>query len=908
MNSERQRLEAQRKGQANWRLWGPYLAERAWGTVREDYSPYGTAWESFDHDQARSRAYRWNEDGMGGICDEKQRLCLALALWNGQDPILKERAFGLTGNQGNRGEDVKEYYFYLDGTPTHSYLRYMYKYPQAEYPYRLLLEENRRRTRKDPPYTLLDTGVFRENRYWDVEVEYAKSDPQTVLMRITAHNRGPDDTTLHVLPTLWFRNTWSWGDENPKPKLVAAEKPAGAAWAVFADHPELGLYHLYGAQPARLLFTENETSTGRLWGIPNSTPFVKDGFHRRVIHADEAAVNPEAAGTKFAAWHELELPAGASAHIDLVLCAHTPAEHYKGFIFKTARDHFEDFDRVVAERQSEADEFYREILPEANPEEMTIFRQALAGLIWSKQFFHYDVARWLDGDIIEPPYSRKWGRNSGWRHLKAADVFIMPDPWEYPWFAAWDLAFHAVAMALIDVDFAKEQLELLLTHRYLHPNGQIPAYEWSFDDVNPPVHAWAALECFRAERAQRGKGDLKFLRRVFNKLLLNYGWWLNQKDPDNRGVFQGGFLGLDNISVYDRSQPLPQGFSLKQADASGWMAMFALNLTTMAIELAQENPEYEDLAIQIHGQFFAIANAIHGHTETGVALWDPADQFFKDAVDGPFGIFPLPVFSWVGLIPLFGIEIASPQPLVNMPRYTAFLKEHAGGKFDGNVVCACPHTVNVRNEHLFSLPLPTNLPAIMGRVLNSDEFLSPYGIRALSKVHAARHGLGEVPGLGETMIAYEPGESESGLFGGNSNWRGPIWFPLNYVFVLALDRLHQYLTESFEVPAPALGMDSVTFAQAADLISERLIGIFRRNEQGLRPEFDENSPFQIDPHWKDLLLFYEYFNGEDGRGLGAAHQTGWTALVANLIKRKFDRASGIRVRDSNKMVAPQKAA
>ncbi len=889
MNAEQRRLEAQRKEKENWRLWGPYLSERAWGTVREDYSPGGTAWEYFDHDQARSRAYRWNEDGMGGISDENQRLCFALSLWNSRDPILKERAFGLTGNEGNRGEDVKDYYFYLDASPTHSYLQYLYKYPMAQFPYEWLIHENRRRTRKDPPFSLLDTGAFDNGRYWDVFVVYGKDSPDTILIQITAHNRSSEAATLHLLPTLWFRNTWSWGENGQKPKLYAAEAPKGAAWAVWAEHPEMGVYHLYGANKAELLFTENETNFEQLWGVSNPTPYVKDAFHRRVIDRDEFAVNPDRVGTKFAAWHKIDVPPKSSTTIDMVLSSHSPKEHYKGWALISSKEPFKGFDKILETRKSEADEFYDDVLPNASKEDASIFRQALAGLIWCKQFFHYDVGRWLDGDTLPPPENRKWGRNSKWRHLKAADVILMPDSWEYPWFAAWDLAFHCVAMALIDLDFAKEQLELLLTHRYLHPNGQIPAYEWAFEDVNPPVHAWAALEIFRMEKAQRGKGDLEFLHKIFNKLILNYGWWLNRKDPDNRSVFEGGFLGLDNISVYDRSQPLPPGFSLKQADASGWMAMFALNLTVMAIELAQEDPAYEDIAIQIHKQFFAIANSVHGHTETGIALWDSSDNFYKDAVVCPYGVYQLGVFSWVGLVPVFGIEVVGPEKFEKMPRYAAFLESHAGGKYDGNVICACPHTVNGRGDHFFSMPLPGNLPPMMQRVLNSEEFLSPHGIRALSKLHAMQRDLGDVPGIGRTMITYEPGESESGLFGGNSNWRGPIWFPLNYVFVRALEKVHRYLTETFTVSVPSLSGKPMTFEQAADVISERLINIFRRNEQGLRPVFPKDSPFQNDPHWKDLILFHEYFHGEDGHGLGAAHQTGWTAVVANLIKRQYTK-------------------
>lgn len=884
MGTESGRIKEQWEGAVNWRLWGPYLSERAWGTVREDYSPYGEAWDYFSHDQARSRAYRWNEDGLGGISDEKQRLCLALSLWNGCDPILKERAFGLTGSQGNHGEDVKESYFYLDATPTHSYMKYLYKYPQTEYPYALVVDENRRRGRKDPPFSLMDTGAFAENRYWDIEVVYAKDGPEKVLVWITVHNRGPEAATIHLLPTLWFRNTWSWGGESEKPVMSEEAVKKGAAWCVTAEHPELGAYRLFGAQKARTLFTENETNLERLWGVPNKAPYVKDAFHRHVVNKEEQAVNPEKTGTKFAAWHMLEVPAGSSAHIDLVLTSRTDEEPFK------------DFDKTVEKRKAEADELYSAILPSAAGEDLSILRQAAAGLIWSQQFFHYDVARWLDGDEFPPPAERKWGRNHLWRHLKAADVISMPDAWEYPWFAAWDLAFHCVALSLCDMELAKRQVELLLSERYLHPSGQIPAYEWAFADVNPPVQAWAALEVFRADRRRTGKGDLAFLRRVFNKLLLNFGWWLNRKDPESRSVFEGGFLGLDNISVYDRSQPLPPGYSLKQADATGWMAMFILNLTAMALELAVEEPEYEEMAIQIHGQFFAMSNAVHGYNETGVALWDYADSFFKDVLVGPQGQFPLSVFSWVGLIPLFACEIIGPDRIENLPRYNAFLNAHAMGKYDGHFVCACPATVNPRKEHLFSLLQPANLPAVMKRVLDETEFLSPHGIRALSRIHETRSDLGTVPGLGMTMIKYEPGESESGLFGGNSNWRGPSWFPLNYLLVQSLDRFHQYLGDSFMVQAPFKSGDDITLGEAADEIARRLVGIFRRDKRGIRPAFPEDSPFQSDPHWRDLLLFHEYFHAETGQGIGAAHQTGWTALAANLIEREYARkAKGIKV-------------
>jgi len=883
MNAERKRLAKQQLGEENWRLWGPYLAERAWGTVREDYSANGTAWDYFDHDQARSRAYRWNEDGLGGISDNEQRLCLALAVWNGRDPILKERAFGLTGSQGNHGEDVKEQYFYLDGTPSHSLLHYLYKYPQAEYPYQRLVDENSNRSREEPPFTLLDSGVFNESRYWDIELTYVKADPEDIQLRITAHNRGPEAATLHLLPTLWFRNDWSWTtEETERPTISAQQLPSGAAWAVTARHPCLGEYHLYGREQAELLFTENEHNSERLWGTPNLSPFVKDAFHRRVVNNDAGAVNPASVGTKFAAWSRLEVAAGASAHLDLILTSpryHSPLLEYKPF---------KKFDTILAERSAEADTFYHDLLPQATPEDAAILRQSLAGLVWSKQFYRYDVATWLTGDVIPPPDGRNHGRNAGWRHLASADIISMPDTWEYPWFAAWDLAFHAVAMALVDVDFAKEQLELLLSDRYLHPNGQIPAYEWAFNDVNPPVHAFAALECYRIDKQQRGTGDRDFLLRVFNKLILNYGWWLNRKDEDSRGVFEGGFMGLDNISVYDRSQSLPPGYSLKQADATGWMAMFALNLTVIALELAQDDPAYEEMAIQIHSQFFAIAAAAHGYNEKGVALWDSSDQFFKDALETPQGVYHLPVYSWVGLIPLFGCEIVGAETLERVPRYRKFLESHMGGFYDGKIVCACPHTINTRGDHLFTLTQPAHLVGIVERVLDQEQFLSPFGVRSLSKQHAQNQDLGNIPGLGVIRISYEPGESLSGLFGGNSNWRGPVWMPLNYMLVSALGRFHRYLGDSFTVAAPACGSEPVSLETAAGKLSEMLIATFRRNEQGLRPTFPAESPFQHDPHWRELLQFHEYFHGETGQGLGAAHQTGWTALVANLICRQHE--------------------
>ena len=878
LDAERLRLEAQRQGRENWRRWGPYLAERAWGTVREDYSESGTAWEFLDHDRARSQAYRWNEDGIAGLCDEQQRLCFALALWNGVDPILKERMFGLTGNQGNHGEDAKEYWFYLDATPTHSHMRYLYKYPQAEYPYSRLVEENARRSRKDPPFSLLDTGVFAGDRYWDVEVRYAKNSPDEIHVRILVANRGPETATLHVLPTLWFRNTWSWCNDAKKPELADIPAPSGTAWAVRAAHATLGTYHLYGRHAAELLYTENESNAERLWGVPSASPFVKDAFHRRVVHGEVAAVNPAHTGTKCAAWHVLTVEPGQTATIGLVLSR------------KALASPFDRRETTFSRRESEATVFYEELLPHANAEDGRIFRQACAGMIWSKQFFHYDVARWLDGDCMAPPAGRKHGRNRSWRHLRAAHVISMPDKWEYPWFAAWDLAFHTAALALVDIDFAKDQIELLLKEDYLHPNGQIPAYEWAFGDVNPPVMAMAALKAFRAERVQRGRGDVHFLQRVTHKLLMNYTWWLNRKDSDGNNVFEGGFLGLDNISVYDRSQPLPPGYSLKQADATGWMAMFALNMTVMCLELTIEHGDYEDVAIQCYRQFLAIANTLSGRTSGGVSLWDDVDGFFKDLVLTPDGSHHrIDVFSWVGLIPLFACEVIDRRLLSKAPRFNAMLEQHYRGRYDGHKVSSCPFAENERGEHLLALVDTDWLPRILLRLLDEAQFLSRYGVRSVSRIHAERRDLGTLPGIGRALIEYLPGESDSGLFGGNSNWRGPIWMPTNYTLIQALEKFHRYLGSRFKVAVPCLDNRELTLGEIAKLISDRLVDLFRHDASGCIPAMPPDSPFHGDPHWRDLLLFNEYFHAESGLGLGAMHQTGWTGLVANLVERKYRR-------------------
>jgi hypothetical protein len=875
LNAERQRLENQRQQTENWRLWGPYLAERAWGTVREDYSPDGRAWEHFPHDQARSRVFRWNEDGLGGISDEKQLLCFALALWNEKDPILKERLFGLTGPEGNHGEDVKEYYFYLDATPSHSYLKYLYKYPQAAYPYTRLVEENARRGRDLPPFNLLDTGIFDGNRYWDIGIEYAKAGINKIHIRISACNRGEDAAVLHVLPTLWFRNTWDWGLEpSEKPRLQG--KTGHGGWTIEAAHPELGHYRLHGRQDAELLFTENESNTQRLWGYPNALPYVKDGFHRRLIERETGAVNPGLTGTKSAAWHILNVPGGGSAVLELVLTAHDEA------------DPFADFESTFELREREADHFYTAMLPDADAHDRRLFRQAMAGMIWSKQFFHYDVLRWLRGDRLPAPESRKSGRNVRWQHVRACDIISMPDTWEYPWFAAWDLAFHCMAFALTDPDFAKQQIEILLSERYFHPNGQIPAYEWAFGDVNPPVQALGALQVFRMERQQRCRGDHNFLQRVFHKLLLNYAWWINSKDREGLNVFEGGFLGLDNISVFDRSQQLPPGYALKQSDATGWMAMFALNMTVIALELAVEDPDYEDAAIQTYEQFLNIANSMGGHTGTGVSLWDPDDGFFKDLLLEPDGKYHrVNVYSWVGLIPLFACEVVDERLLKNAPRFRALLDRHGGGLFHGNFICACPSRRNDRGEHLLSLVDHTMLPAIVRRLFDEREFLSPFGIRSVSRIHAERRDLGLLPGIGCALIEYVPGESNSGMFGGNSNWRGPVWLPTNYALILALEKLHRFLGDGYRVSAPGLGDREMTLTEIVGCLARRMTRLYRPDKDGHLPAFAPESPWQSDPDWREHLLFFEYFHGDNGLGLGAAHQTGWTGLLANLVMRCY---------------------
>lgn len=888
MTEEEHRLLQARAGTGCWKRWGPYLAERAWGTVREDYSPDGAAWDYFPHDHARSRVYRWNEDGLGGICDDRQILCFALALWNGKDPILKERLFGLTGSEGNHGEDVKEYYYYLDSTPTHSYMRFLYKYPQGEFPYDRLVEENRRRGKDQPEYELLDTGVFAEDRYWDVTVEYAKAEPEEILIRITAENRGPEAATLHLLPSLWFRNDWSWGYDSPRPSLYAdplATRHLGAT--IIAEHPDLGRRFLtaeaVGTGP-ELLFTENETNCARLFPPEgrNPTPFVKDAFHQRVIHNGTDAVNPARTGTKSAAWYALEVPAGGSVCVRLRLTEQ-----------EADSEPFQDtFDNVVARRRAEADRFFAAVAgPDLSEEQALIQRQALAGLLWSKQYYHYSVRHWLMGDPSqpEPPASRWQGRNRNWMHLACSDVLSMPDKWEYPWFAAWDLAFHTVSLSLVDGDFAKEQLLLLLREWYMHPNGQLPAYEWAFGDVNPPVHAWAARRIYQIDRRRTGVGDSQFLERVFQKLLMNFTWWVNRKDREDRNIFQGGFLGLDNIGVFDRSAPLPFIGYLDQSDGTGWMAMFCLNMLAIALELASLDPTYEDLAAKFLEHFFYIAHAMNDRAaargDDGIDLWDEEDGFYYDVLhfgDGRHCFLRLR--SIVGLIPLLAVETLDEDLLERLPLFKSRLEWFVKNRPDMIQDLSPVTRVGSTKRRLLSAVSPARLRCILTRMLDEREFLSPYGIRSLSRHYLDQPFEFQLNGSSFT-VRYEPAESTTSLFGGNSNWRGPVWFPLNYLLIEALQKFDYYFGEEFKISVPIDGGTPTTLWGVTTELSRRLIRIFTRDERGRRPCFGGTELFQTDPHWRDLLLFHEYFHGDNGAGIGASHQTGWTALVAKLIQQ-----------------------
>jgi hypothetical protein len=869
--SQKASIEDARLAEAGpaWKRWGPYLSERQWGTVREDYSAHGTAWEHFPHDHARSRAYRWGEDGIAGLSDEQQRLCFSVALWNGRDAILKERLFGLTNGEGNHGEDVKELYYYLDATPTHSYLKTLYKYPQTAFPYARLVEENRRRGIGQPEFELIDTGAFDADRYFDVFVEYAQVEPGDVLIRITAHNRGRASAPLHLLPQLWFRNTWNWNSDAYRPELVLCD-----AGAVQARHADLGVHYLYASGAPEFLFTENESNSERLWNVPNATRFVKDAFHRRVVDGDLAAVNPQQTGTKSAAWYRFEVPAGESVSVQLRLAKRGRAEPFARFA------------ETLEERREEADEFYAELQQGIeNADARAVQRQAFAGMIWSKQFFYYDVPEWLEGDEtqVSPPAARQRGRNSEWVHLNNADIISMPDKWEYPWYAAWDLAFHCIPLALLDVEFAKQQLVLLTREWYMHPNGQIPAYEWAFGDVNPPVHAWATWRVYQIDRKRNGRGDLEFLERVFHKLMLNFTWWVNRKDAEGRNVFQGGFLGLDNIGVFDRSATLPTGGHIDQSDGTSWMAMYALNLMRIALELAQHNHVYEDIATKFFEHFLHIAEAMASRCHDGSGLWDDTDKFFYDVLHLPAGQHvPLKVRSMVGLIPLFAVETLEPELLAAVPEFAQRLEWFLNYRPDLAALVSHWNEKGRGQRRLLSLLRGHRMKRLLSRMLDETEFLSAYGVRALSRVHAEQPYTFRVDGM-DLAVRYQPAESDSGLFGGNSNWRGPIWFPVNYLLIESLQKFHHYYGEEFRIECPTGSGVYLSIEEVAAELSRRLTRIFLKDAQGVRPVFAHHPRLQSDPHFRDYVLFYEYFHGDSGRGVGASHQTGWTGLVAKLL-------------------------
>jgi hypothetical protein len=893
MNAEQQRLQEARERKAPWRKWGPYLSERQWGTVREDYSENGDAWNYFSHDQARSRAYRWGEDGLAGLSDDRQQLCFALALWNGKDPILKERLFGLTNAEGNHGEDVKEYYFYVDSTPTHSYMKYLYKYPQKAYPYDQIVKTNRGRRRDEMEYELIDTGVFDENRYFDVFVEYAKAGPEDILVRITAANRGPEAAELHVLPTLWFRNTWSWGGKADRPSLRLASGGKGGA-SVVASHAELGERILSCEGSPALLFTENETNSERLVQIPNRTPYVKDGIHNFLVAGRREAVNPENRGTKAAAHYRVSVPAGKEATVRLRLGPAGPGGAASPF--------GKEFDALVDARRREADEFYDEVIPSSlGEDEARVMRQAVAGMLWSKQFYFYDVERWIQERSGSADRGRKRPpRNDHWSHMLNADIISMPDKWEYPWYAAWDLAFHILALTLVDEEFGKHQLELMLQEKYLHPNGQLPAYEWNFGDVNPPVHAWSTIFTHRLSRV-RGGADLDWLEASFHKLLLNFTWWVNRKDRTGNNLFEGGFLGLDNIGVFDRSSPLPTGGHLEQADGTAWMALFSQNMLEIAVELAAERPAYVPMCQKFVEHFLRIASSmIHGGD--GMAMWDDEDGFFYDVLRLPDGRAQrLKVRSMVGLLPLCAVTVFDGKLLEKRPEALKGLKEFLETRPELAAAVHDPAKQGCAGRRMASILDETRLRRVLARMLDEKEFLSPFGIRSLSRIHA-EHPFAFRTGGQDYTVPYLPGESDTGMFGGNSNWRGPIWMPVNGLLLRALLQYYAYYGDAFTVECPTGSGKQKTLYQIAEDLAGRLGRIFLRDEEGRRPVYGGTTKFQEDPHWRDLILFYEYFHGDNGAGLGASHQTGWTGIIARIL-HLFATTSAAQVRELGKDAA-----
>jgi hypothetical protein len=877
MTHESRRLEETRQG-VSWKKWGPYLSERQWGTVREDYSNDGNAWDYFSHDQARSRAYRWGEDGLAGISDDRQTLCFALALWNGKDPILKERLFGLTNSEGNHGEDVKEYYFYLDSTPTHSYMKYLYKYPQRAFPYDELVATNRKRSRNDFEYELLDTGVFNDDRYFDVFVEYAKDTPEDILVKITVWNRGPEPATLHLLPTLWFRNTWSWSEGAAKPILRHAPATMRAT-VVAASHPELGERFLYCDRDVPLIFTENETNNERLFGTANRSPYVKDSIDNFIVHQQSAAVNPDGTGTKVSAHYRVTVGPGQSEVLRLRLSNIAPKDL---LATSTSQNPFADsFESTIKARQDEAEQFYATVIPaKLTADQRMVMRQAVAGMLWSKQFYNFDVDKWLQehgADPFKPKHSAP--RNDHWQHMYNADVISMPDKWEYPWYAAWDLAFHILALSLADEDFAKQQLDLMLEGRYIHPNGQLPAYEWNFGDVNPPVHAWSTIFTYRLEQARRGKGDVDWLERSFQKLLLNFTWWVNRKDRTGRNAFEGGFLGLDNIGVFDRSAPLPTGGYLEQADGTAWMALFCQNMMEIATQLALDRPAYIEMCVKFTEHFLWIASAmVHAGDNTG--MWDEGDGFFYDVLRLPDGSSQrLKVRSMVGLLPLCAVTVFEGELRAKYPESTQSLLRLMSARPELTAFIHDPTKLGCNNRIMTSVLNETKLRRVLTTMLDENEFLSPFGIRSLSRYHAEHPYVFHTAG-NDYSVSYLPAESDTGMFGGNSNWRGPIWMPVNALIVRALLMYYIYYGDNFKIECPTGSGRMMNLYQVAEELARRLSSIFLRDQNGRRPVHGGTDRFQRDPHWRDYLLFHEYFHGDNGAGLGASHQTGWTGIIA----------------------------
>ena len=888
---ESARLHQARTAKTAWKKWGPYLSERQWGTVREDYSQDGNAWDYFTHDMARSRAYHWGEDGLAGVSDDKQLLCFSVALWNGKDPILKERAFGLTNSEANHGEDVKEYYFYLDSTPTHSYMKYLYKYPQAAFPYLDLIETNRRRNRGDMEYELLDTGIFAEDRYFDVFVEYAKQGPEDLLIEISLANRGPEPAELQLLPTLWFRNTWTWWPNTSKPSLKQIRAQSGAQ-AIAASHVDLGERYFYCEGDVPLLFTENETNNERIFGTLNQSPYVKDGINNYVVNGNPNSVNRANVGTKCAAQYQLNVGAGKTATIRLRLSDAPPA---------AIGTPFQSFDATIRTRQSEADEFYRSITPSRVSEDQArVMRQAMAGMLWSKQYFFFDVDKWLEEHGQDPmkPGQRSI-RNREWFHMVNQHVISMPDKWEYPWYAAWDLAFHTMALSTVDTDFAKEQLDLMLQEFFLHPTGQIPAYEWNFSDVNPPVHAWATIFLYRTEQAATGKGDIEFLKRSFSKLMLNFSWWVNRKDRFGNNLFEGGFLGLDNIGVFDRSAPLPTGGHLEQADGTAWVSLFCQNMLEIAVELASYDPFYEDMAIKFADHLLWIARAMNQTGPEG--MWDEEDGFYYDVLRMPDGnARRLKVRSMVGLLPLCATTVIEPWQRERVPGLGKVLGERLRRMPEllDSIHPTGPGHLGYAGRGIAALVNPERLRRILSRMLDENEFLSPYGIRALSRYHADHPYVVQVEGQ-EYRVNYLPAESDTGMFGGNSNWRGPIWMPVNALLIRALLSYYGYYGNDFKVECPTGSGKLKNLFEVAREIATRLTQIFVRDESGRRPVYGGTEKFQTDPQWRDYILFYEYFHGDNGAGLGASHQTGWTGLVGKLIEL-FGRLDGQKLLDAGR--------